>query len=188
MVYSTSNQIPTTANGQVVNLGRGGLSQGVVGELTGLQQGTTYYVRAFVQNLVSGETVYSDVQVITTPVSVTTVGDLTSMYVANTSAEFRFSFVADEEVQEYGLVYSASNQQPTTSDLMVTVGRGGTSRSVLGVIENLQETTTYYVRAYVRSASGTYIYSPNVVTITTSASTHEPGESDNPDPRLAPRR
>ena len=188
MVYSTSNQTPTTANGQVVNLGRGGLSQGVVGELTGLQQGTTYYVRAFVQNLVSGETIYSDVVTITTPVSVTTVGDLTSMYVANTSAEFRFSFVADEEVQEYGLVYSASNQQPTTSDLMVTVGRGGTSRSVLGVIENLQETTTYYVRAYVRSASGTYIYSPNVVTITTSASTHEPGESDNPDPQLAPRR
>lgn len=188
MVYSTSNQTPTTADGQVVNLGRGGLSQGVVGELTGLQQGTTYYVRAFVQNLVSGETIYSDVVTITTPVSVTTVGDLTSMYVANTSAEFRFSFVADEEVEDYGLVYSASNQQPTTSDLMVTVGRGGTSRSVLGVIENLQETTTYYVRAFVRSASGAYIYSPNMVTITTSASTHEPGESDNPDPQLAPRR
>ncbi|SHL27980.1 hypothetical protein SAMN05216463_1493, partial [Xylanibacter ruminicola] len=31
------------------------------------------------------------------------------------------------------------------------------------------------------------VYSPNVVTITTSASASEPGESDNPDPQLARR-
>ena len=110
------------------------------------------------------------------------------MYVSNNSAEFRFSFVADEEVADYGLVYSASNQVPTTSDHVVMVGEKGTSRSVLGVIEGLQESTTYYVRAYVHSGSGSYVYSPNVVTIQTSSSQHEPGESDNPDPTLAPRR
>jgi len=32
------------------------------------------------------------------------------------------------------------------------------------------------------------VYTPNVVTITTSSSVREPGESDNPDPTLAPRK
>ena len=140
------------------------------------------------ENLVTGETLYSDVVVITTPVPVTSVGELYSMYVSSNSAEFRYSFVADEEVADYGLVYSASNKMPTTNDNMVKVGEKGTSRSVLGVIEGLQENTMYYVRAYVHSANGSYVYSPNVVTITTSSSQHEPGESDNPDPTLAPRR
>ena len=187
LVYSANNQMPTRENSEAMVLGQGGLSQGAVGELNGLSQGTTYYVRGFVENLVTGETLYSDVIVITTSVPVTSVGELYSMYVSNNSAEFRFSFVADEEVADYGLVYSASNHTPTTSDHVVMVGEKGTSRSVLGVIEGLQESTTYYVRAYVHSASGSYVYSPNVVTIQTSSSQHEPGESDNPDPTLAPR-
>ena len=188
LVYSANNQMPTRESGETMVLGKGGLSQGAVGELNGLSQGTTYYVRGFVENLVTGETLYSDVVVITTPVPVTSVGDLYSMYVSNNSAEFRYSFVADEEVADYGLVYSASNKMPTTNDNMVRVGEKGTSRSVLGVIEGLQDNTMYYVRAYVHSANGGYVYSPNVVTITTSSSQHEPGESDNPDPTLAPRR
>ena len=188
LVYSSNIQMPTRDNGQVVNLGQGGLSQGAVGELTGLVQGTTYFVRGFVENLVTGETLYSDVVAIETPVPVTSVGELYSMYVSDHNAEFRFSFVADEEAADYGLVYSASNHTPTINDNVTRVGENGTSRSVLGEIKNLQETTTYYVRAYVHSRSGNYVYSPNVVTITTSSSQHEPGESDNPDPTLAPRQ
>jgi hypothetical protein len=94
----------------------------------------------------------------------------------------------DQKAARNGLVYSASNQTPTINDNVKMVGEKGTSRSVLGEIKNLQENTTYYVRAYVHSSSGNYVYSPNVVTITTSPSHHEPGESDNPDPTLAPRR
>ena len=188
LVYSATNQMPTRDNDQMVRLGSGGLSQGAVGELTGLRQGTTYFVRGFVENIVTGETLYSDVVTIQTPVPVTSVGDLYSMYVSDHNAEFRFSFVADEEAADYGLVYSASNHTPTINDNVTRVGEKGTSRSVLGAIEGLQESTTYYVRAYVHSASGNYVYSPNVVTITTSSSKHEPGESDNPDPTLAPWR
>lgn len=122
------------------------------------------------------------------PVYSLSVGDLTSLYVSNTSAEFRFSFVSTDEVVDYGLVYSTTEQLPTRDNAeVVTVGRGGKSASVLAPIENLQETTTYYVRAYVLGQQG-FVYSPNVVTITTSSSVREPGESDNPDPTLAPRR
>jgi hypothetical protein len=126
-----------------------------------------------------------------TPEPQTVVGDLTSLYVGNTGAEFRFSFVSDEEVIDYGLVYSRTNRMPTRQDgEVVTVGRGGYTKSVLATIEHLEPTTTYYVRAYVLSKTGqdNFVYSPNVVTITTSSSATEPGESDNPDPRLAPRK
>ena len=128
-----------------------------------------------------------------TPEPQTVVGDLTSLYVGNTGAEFRFSFVSDEEVIEidYGLVYSRTNRMPTRQDgEVVTVGRGGYTKNVLATIEHLEPTTTYYVRAYVLSKTGqdNFVYSPNVVTITTSSSATEPGESDNPDPSLAPRR
>ena len=187
LVYSTSNDKPTTDNSRVVKLGSGGLSQGVIGEFNGLEQGTTYYVRAFVQNLTNNETLYSDVVTITTPVAETSVTELTSIYVGDVYADFHFSFVSDEEVSEYGLVYSTSNTAPTTSDKTVKVGNGGYTRSVLGSLKDLEGSTTYYVRAYVKTATGQYIYSPNMVTITTSSSTTEPGESDNPDPQLARR-
>ena len=188
LVYSTSNDKPTTDNSRVVKLGSGGLSQGVIGELNGLEQGTTYYVRAFVQNLTNNETLYSDVVTVTTPVAETSVSELTSIYVGDVYADFHFSFVSDEEVSEYGLVYSATNDKPTSSDSVLMINTGGTSRSVLGTIKDLSETTKYYVRAYVISAAGQYIYGPNVVTITTSASATEPGASDNPDPQFSRRK
>ena len=116
------------------------------------------------------------------------VGDLTSMYVANTSAEFRFSFVSTDEVSDYGLVYSTSEQMPTVENSQsVVIGRGGKSGSILAPLDNLQETTTYYVRGFVYGQQG-IVYTTNVVTITTSSSQREPGESDNPDPTLAPRK
>lgn len=189
LVYTTGRSDSLTIyNGEVVNLGKGGLSQGAVGELTGLSQGTTYHVRAYLKKITNGEILYSDVLTITTPVSVTSVGELTSIYVANVSADFRYSFVADDAVTEYGLVYSASNEMPTASDEVVKMGNGGTTRSVLGSITDINENTTYYVRAYVISAAGQYVYSPNVVTITTSSSATEPGSSDNPDPQLSRRK
>lgn len=121
--------------------------------------------------------------------STLTVGDLTSLYVGNDYAEFRFSFVSDEEVVDYGLVYSTTEQMPTRENAEVlTVGHGGFGGSVMATLNNLQESTTYYVRAYVLGTTLGRVYSPNVVTITTSASAHEPGQSDNPDPTLAPRR
>ena len=187
LVYSTNNNMPTTNNSQVIHLGSGGLSQGVIGELNGLEQGTTYYVRAFVQNLTNNETLYSDVVTVTTPVAETSVSELTSIYVGDVYADFHFSFVSDEEVSEYGLVYSTRNTSPTVSDEVVKVGSGGYTRSVLGSIKDLEGSTTYYVRAYVVTAKGQYIYSPNMVTIITSSSTTLPGESDNPDPQLTRR-
>lgn len=122
------------------------------------------------------------------PVYSLTVGDLTSMYVSNSSADFRFGFVSNQPVGEYGLVYDMGNSQPIVGNAeKVVKGQGATSGAVLVSLNDLHPHHTYYVRAFVTGNNGVQ-YSPNVVTITTSSSELEPGESDNPDPTLAPRQ
>lgn len=186
LVYTESGNVPTVTNGKVVKVGNGGTSRGLAYELTGLQENTRYMVRAFVYKQNSSDVIYSEPIEITTKASMLSIGELTSLYVGNTSAEFRYGFTSDTDVIDYGLVYSATKPEPTRDDGVVTIGRGGTGGNVMGTITNLQESTTYYVRAYVLTERG-HMYGPNVVTITTSASQHEPGESDNPDPQLAPK-
>lgn len=186
LVYTESGNVPTVTNGKVVKVGNGGTSRGLAYELTGLQENTRYMVRAFVYKQNSSDVIYSEPIEITTKASMLSIGELKSLYVSNTSAELRFSFTSDTDVFDYGFVYSATKPEPTHDDGVVTIGRGGTGGNVMGTITNLQESTTYYVRAYVLTERG-HTYGPNVVTITTSASQHEPGESDNPDPQLAPK-
>ena len=186
LVYTESGNVPTITNGKVVKVGNGGTSRGLAYELTGLQENTRYMVRAFVYKQNSSDVIYSEPIEITTKASMLSIGELKSLYVSNTSAELRFSFTSDTDVIDYGFVYSATKPEPTRDDGVVTIGRGGTGGNVMGTITNLQESTTYYVRAYVLTERG-HTYGPNVVTITTSASQHEPGESDNPDPQLAPK-
>ena len=186
LVYTESGNVPTVTNGKVVKVGNGGTSRGLVYELTGLQENTRYMVRAFVYKQNSSDVIYSEPIEITTKASMLSIGELKSLYVSNTSAELRFSFTSDTDVFDYGFVYSATKPEPTRDDGILTIGRGGTGGNVMGTITNLQESTTYYVRAYVLTERG-HMYGPNVVTITTSASQHEPGESDNPDPQLAPK-
>lgn len=186
LVYTGSGNVPTITNGKVVKVGNGGTSRGLAYELTGLQENTRYMVRAFVYKQNSSDVIYSEPIEITTKASMLSIGELKSLYVSNTSAELRFSFTSDTDVIDYGFVYSATKPEPTRDDGILTIGRGGTGGNVMGTITNLQESTTYYVRAYVLTERG-HMYGPNVVTITTSASQHEPGESDNPDPQLAPR-
>ena len=186
LVYTESGNVPTVTNGKVVKVGNGGTSRGLAYELTGLQENTRYMVRAFVYKQNSSDVIYSEPIEITTKASMLSIGELKSLYVSNTSAELRFSFTSDTDVIDYGLVYSATNHEPTRADEILTIKQGGTGGNVMGTITNLQEGTTYYVRAYVLTNSG-HTYGPNVVTITTSVSQHEPGESDNPDPQLAPK-
>ena len=186
LVYTESGNVPTVTNGKVVKVGNGGTSRGLAYELTGLQENTRYMVRAFVYKQNSSDVIYSEPIEITTKASMLSIGELKSLYVSNTSAELRYGFTSDTDVIDYGFVYSATKPEPTRDDGILTIGRGGTGGNVMGTITNLQESTTYYVRAYVLTERG-HTYGPNVVTITTSASQHEPGESDNPDPQLAPK-
>ena len=116
--------------------------------------------------------------------------DLEMMWFGETEAELRFMFHSNREVVDYGVVYSTTQQMPTRQNAeVVTVGSGGTGGEPIVVLQPLQPKTTYYARAYVLTSQngGTYYYSPNVISFTTSEIQKDPNENDNPDPQLAPR-
>ncbi len=183
LVYST-NAHPTITEGQMIVAGNGGLTSAKAYKLEGLKDNTTYYVRAFVEKKSTQETLYSDELTVTTLAYSAMIGEVRSLYVGNTYADMRFSYVADEEIIDCGFVYSATNQIPSREDdTMVTIGHSGLGGNVMTTIVDLEATTTYYIRGYLLTKQG-IIYSPNVVTITTSKTSKEPGESSNPDPQF----
>ena len=182
LVYST-NAHPTITEGQKIVAGNGGLTSAKAYKLEGLKDNTTYYVRAFVEKKSTQETLYSDELTVTTLAYSAMIGEVRSLYVGDTYADMRFSYVADEEIIDCGFVYSDTNQTPTRDDSMVTIGHSGMGGNVMTTIADLEKTTTYYIRGYLLTKQG-IIYSPNVVTITTSKTSKEPGESSNPDPQF----
>ena len=115
---------------------------------------------------------------------------LYSLSVSSTYANFCFDFVYGEQGDnkrsgEYGVVYSTTNHTPDVNNGTKVVAGSGRTAGMVGVeAKNLQQSTTYYVRAFVYGEEGVK-YSPNTVTITTSSEVTLPGESDNPYPNLA---
>ena len=181
LVYST-NAHPTVSEGRKIVTGNGGLSSAMAYKLEGLETNTTYYVRAFVEKKSTQETLYSDELTVTTLAYSAMIGEVRSLYVGDTYADMRFSYVADEEIIDCGFVYSGTNETPTReNDTMVTIGHSGMGGNVMTTIADLEKSTTYYIRGYLLTKQG-IIYSPNVVTIKTSKTSKEPGESSNPDP------
>ena len=149
VVYSTSSN-PTTSNSKVTS---GSVTGSYTCSLTNLQEGTTYYVRAYV---VSGKvTAYGEEKSFTTKVyTQPTVTTSSATNISNTFATIGGNVTDDGglSVTERGVVYSTS-QNPTTSNSKVTSGSG--TGSYTCSLTNLQEGTTYYVRAYVVSGKVT---------------------------------
>ena len=149
VVYGTS-QNPTTANSKVTS-GSGTGSFACL--LTNLQEGTTYYVRAYAVN--EKGTSYGEQKSFTTKVyTLPTVTTSSATNLTSTSATIGGNVTSDGAVTvtERGVVYSTSSN-PTTSNSKVTSGSGTGSFSVN--LTNLVEGTIYYVRAYATNEKGT---------------------------------
>ena len=162
VVYGTS-QNPTTSNSKVTS-GSGTGSFACL--LTNLQEGTTYYVRAYAKN--EKGTSYGEQKSFTTKVyTLPTVTTSSATNLTSTSATIGGNVTSDGAVTvtERGVVYSTS-QNPTTSNSKVTSGSGTGSFSVN--LTNLVVGTTYYVRAYATNEKGT-AYGNQVVFTTLEA-------------------
>lgn len=162
VVYGTS-QNPTTSNSKVTS-GSGTGSFACL--LTNLQEGTTYYVRAYAKN--EKGTSYGEQKSFTTKVyTLPTVTTSSATNLTSTSATIGGNVTSDGAVTvtERGVVYSTSSN-PTTSNSKVTSGSGTGSFSVN--LTNLVEGTIYYVRAYATNEKGT-AYGNQVVFTTLEA-------------------
>ena len=160
VVYSTK-QNPTISDNKKLN---GSGVGSFVCDLSNLQAGTTYYVRAYAIN--NKGTAYGDEVSFTTavPITLATVTTASITNITETSAVAGGNVTSDggASVTERGVVY-ATTQNPTTADNKVSNGSGmGTFTCNL---TDLQANTTYYVRAYAINSKGT-AYGEEVTFIT----------------------
>ncbi len=163
LVYATT-QNPTTADTKVT---KGSELGEFTCSLTGLQDGTTYYARAYAIN--AKGTAYGDeVRFTTKTKTIATVATTPATNVSYTSAKVGGNVTEDggAEVIERGIVYS-TNQNPTVADSKVTNG-SGLGEFTCNLI-NLQDATTYYARSYATNERGTAY--GNEVSFTTKGKT-----------------
>ncbi len=146
--YSTTKS-PTIENKKVVlGTGLGSFTT----ELSDLQDGTKYYVRAYAINkkgVSYGETVVFETKAyLLAEVITSTPTDIT-----NTSAIVGGTVVSDGgvEVVERGVCYSTT-ENPTIADSKIVVDKGLGSFNV--TLSSLQDGTKYYVRAYAINKKG----------------------------------
>ncbi|MBP5723460.1 MAG: hypothetical protein J6X18_07820, partial [Bacteroidales bacterium] len=140
---------PTIENEKIVsNGGTNNFSE----TISGLDEGETYYVRAYAINAVG--TFYGEERIFTT-LTVPTVETYNAEDVSYTTATAKAKVVADggATVTERGFCYSTSNTNPTLSDSKITVGNGtgNFNYSFTGLTDN----TTYYIRSYATNSVGT---------------------------------
>lgn len=147
--YSTSQNPTISGNKVVVGNGVGSF----VANLTGLTEGTTYYVRAYATNQL-GSAYGQQISFTTIAEALPTVTTSGASNVSYTSATLGGNVTNNGggAISARGICYSTS-QNPTISSTKVTVGTGtgSFSSSVTGLSEN----TTYYVRAYATNSKGT---------------------------------
>ena len=121
--------------------------------LTGLTEGTTYYVRAYAVNSEGtgyGEEKSFTAQAINKP-TVTT-SSITNITFTSATGNAEVTDDGGEEVTERGICWSISHN-PTVSDSHANSGAGVGSYTVN--MTGLTDGTTYYVRAYAVNSKGT---------------------------------
>ena len=150
VVYSTSSN-PTIANNKLAS---GNGTGSFTCTLTDLQDNTTYYVRAYATNSVG--TAYGEEISFKTNVkkSLATLTTTAATQITENSALVGGNVTADGNatVTERGVVYSTSSN-PTIANNKLASGSG--TGSFTCTLTDLQDNTTYYVRAYATNSVGT---------------------------------
>lgn len=114
----------------------------------------------------------------------TTFAKVQASNIGRYQADVSGMFTSDFNITEYGVVYSLTEREPTTSmsDDKVTVLKVGTTATTQDIVSatltNLRAGNTYFARLYTKGPLGTE-YS-NVISFTTSGGA--PDSGDNPTP------
>ena len=128
--------------------------------ISGLSPGTIYYVRAYATNAV-GTGYGNQVTFITPGIPAVETTPITSFTQTTAIAGGNVTDMGGSNVSNKGVCYSLS-PAPTINDYVVSSGTGG--GAFTSSLSGLSSGTTYYVRAFVTTAAGTYYGSEEVFT------------------------
>jgi uncharacterized protein (TIGR02145 family) len=162
--WSKTNNPPTISDSKVSGTTATGSFASV---MTSLEENTTYYVRAFATN--SAGTGYGNVVTFTTLVNITlpelTTATTTNISFTTATSGGTITTNGGAAITASGVCWSKTNNPPTIADSKIS---GTTaSGSFTSAMTNLEQNTTYYVRAFATNSVGTGY--GNVVTLTTTA-------------------
>ena len=147
--YSISSN-PTVENNVVPNAGGTG---SFVSTMTGLAEGTTYYVRAYAMND-AGTAYGNEISFSTEQTTIPTVATAAMSSITKKTAVSGGNVTTDggATVTARGICYS-TNQTPTISDHVIAAGSG--QGNFVANMSELTAGTMYYVRAFATNAAGT---------------------------------
>jgi hypothetical protein len=131
--------------------------------ITGLNNGTTYFVRAFAVNSV-GTTYGPEVQ-FATPSTATVASTITSTITSSTAILGGVLSSNGGATTSIGVMYSTASNFGTFST--TTINANAVAGSYTTTISGLSELTTYYGKAFATNAAGT-VYGPAISFTTTS--------------------
>lgn len=160
--WNTSENPTTENNHTSVGAGKDGFNS----SLTGLTQGTTYYVRAYAANS-KGIAYGNQLSFTTAAVNLPSVSTKEVTDITMTAAKSGGDITSDggAAVTAKGICWSTT-ENPTSENNHTTAGAG--TESFGSDMTGLSENTTYYVRAYAVNSKGTAY--GNQVTFKTTAS------------------
>ncbi len=125
--------------------------------ITNLAANTLYYIRSYATNKI-GTTYGNQIQITTLKApTLPTVNNTKVENVEATMATFSayLESTGNVEVTEYGFCYSNSNNTPTINDTKVSLGATSNAQPFTKEITDLQEETTYHMRAFATNSMGT---------------------------------
>ena len=152
-VWSSTNTLPGLSDTKTL-LGPAGTIV-FTSNLTGLQPGTTYYIRPYATNTAGtafGTIVtFTTTAVVNNPPTVTT--DSVRQVTPNTARVYG-KIVNGVAVTQHGHVWSSTTNAPTINDSRTQLGTTNTPVSFNSSLTGLQPNTTYYVRSYAINSGG----------------------------------
>jgi hypothetical protein len=156
-VISKTNQNPTTIDSKT-SLGATTVPKDFVSTFNGLEPNSTYYCRAYA--ISEGGIGYGEVKAFKTlnllPPTVSTISAIGGSTTTGSADGKINSLGTSTSIIDYGFCYSSTNQTPTIADTKKSLGSTSDGNLTFkSGISNLAPNTTYYLRAYATSSSGT---------------------------------